>query len=166
MNKRDAARYLGISPRALEYHVTQRNIGRRMVPGKTGDVADFNEPELRKLKATLEAKRAPRASVEREGDESTVTEARSLTRLTDVAQLMALLERIAPTLAGQNHAKPPTTISDLAHKLYLTEREATQYSGLPLATIKAARAKLNTAKHGGRAYLVRRAALDEWAAKL
>jgi hypothetical protein len=162
MNKKDAAQYLGISTRALEYHVTQGNIGRRMVKGKTGDVADFDAGELRRLKARLDDARAPRATVER--DESSEAEPRSLARLSDIAPLVAVLERLKVAPAG-THPGPPT-ISDLAHKIYLTEREAARYSGLPLAAIRGAREKLKTAKHGGRAYLVKRAALEEWAAKL
>jgi hypothetical protein len=163
MNKQDAANYLGISTRALEYHVKQKNIGRRMVPGKTGEIADFDEGELRKLKAKLDAKREPVHAVMREGAESPEAEPRSLARLSDVAPVMAWLERIAPARGAQNHAGP--SISDLACKLFLSEREASIYSGLPLAEIRAARKALKTAKHG-RGYKLKREVLEAWVRKL
>ena len=125
MNKKDAADFLSISARALEYHVTQGHIGRRMVPGKTGGMADFDEGELRGLEAKLDAKRRPRPTVAREGDESPEGEARSLARLSDAPPaLLDLLARLAASMKSARQLppaeRPEPSIAGLAAKPLLT----------------------------------------------
>ena len=54
MNKKEAAAYLGISTRTLEYHQKKKRISVRYEKGLTGDEAIYDEAELRKLKAALQ----------------------------------------------------------------------------------------------------------------
>ena len=133
MNKKQAAEYLGISTRALEYHQLHDKtlqLVLRYEKGKTGDVAVYDEGELRKLKAKLDAKRTPRAAVVTDSPESPETEPRSLARLTDVAPV-ALLERLTAALENSRRRDDiEPTITDLANKLTLSLTEAAQLSGL------------------------------------
>ncbi|MGB8511135.1 MAG: excisionase family DNA-binding protein [Pyrinomonadaceae bacterium] len=175
MNKKDAAAYLGISTRALEYHVTQGNIGRRMVKGKTGDVADFDEGELRALKAKLDAHRAPRGAVVSEGNESREHEPRSLARLSDVGEARVfseIVQLIVATLdqnglahlGTKKQAKP---LVPIAEKLTLSITEAAELSGLSkdflLEAIK--KKRLKGAKRG-RGWNIKNADLKTFINKL
>lgn len=56
-NKKEAAAYLGISTRQLENYARQGRLSVRKEKGKTGDIAIFNDGELRHLKIELDAKR-------------------------------------------------------------------------------------------------------------
>jgi excisionase family DNA binding protein len=165
MDKKSAAQYLGISTRALEYHVKQGNIGQRMVKGKTGDVADFDESELRKLKAQLDEKRAPRPSVVR--DESSEDGPRSLTRLSDTSQvqgaglLVELLSRLPPSGTAVRASVA------VENKLLLTRAEVQALTGLSQAFIKEAidGGKLK-AQRIGRADRIKRADLEAFIKRL
>ena len=55
MNKQEAAEFVGIAPRTLEYHVKQGNVGVRYERGPTGDQAVFDESELSALMAKIDA---------------------------------------------------------------------------------------------------------------
>jgi len=50
MNKKEAAAYLGISTRQLENYARQSRLSVRKEKGKTGDIAIFDDEELRQLK--------------------------------------------------------------------------------------------------------------------
>jgi excisionase family DNA binding protein len=178
MNKKDAANYLGISPRTLEWHTKQGNVGVRYVKGKTGDVADYDDGELRALKAKLDGHRAPRAAVVREGHESSETEPRSLARLADlqpdqfaemlaraysagVGEVMQRLPALLPPADGNAPAVP------LADKLTLNLTEAAQLSGLSRAHLRQAigERKLK-ARIIGRGWRVKRSDLEAYVTKL
>lgn len=169
LTKAQAADELGMSVRTLLREVD------------AGRIAHL--PKRRKSDPTIFA----REEVERYRKESSATPYVSATvapdtRGADVQELkegqQALTEavvRLAQIVTTERPALPPApenghrgavSIFDLAHKLFLTEREAALYAGLPLAKIRAARDELKTAKHGGRSYLVRREALESWAREL
>jgi excisionase family DNA binding protein len=161
MNKKEAAEYLGITPRALEYHVRQRNIGARKERGKTGDIAVFDEPEVRKLKATIDARRAPVSAVERIGHESHEAEPRSLMRLSDVSSLGVVLKSFLE--------RPPTATTGVpvADKLTLSLIEAAQLSGLSRGHLRLAiTEKKLKARIIGRGWRVKREDLEAYIRKL
>ena len=56
-NKKEAAAYLGISTRQLENYARGGRLSVRKEKGKTGDIAIFDDEELRRLKTELDAKR-------------------------------------------------------------------------------------------------------------
>jgi excisionase family DNA binding protein len=165
MDKKSAAQYLGISTRALEYHVTQGHIGRRMVKGKTGDVADFDESELRKLRAQLDEKRAPRPAVV--SNESSEGEPRSLTRLSDASQIQGVnfLLEVLSSLSSSGKAVPASV--GIESKLLLTRAEVQALTGLSQAFIKEAiDSKKLKAQRIGRADRIKRTDLDAFIKKL
>jgi excisionase family DNA binding protein len=161
MNKKEAAEYLGITPRALEYHVKHRNIGARKEKGKTGDIAVFDESEVRKLKAIIDARRAPVSAVERIGHERHETEPRSLMRLSDVSSLGVVLKSFLE--------RPPAPASGVpvADKLTLSLVEAAQLSGLSRGHLRfAIEEKKLKARIIGRGWRVKREDLEAYIKKL
>lgn len=56
-NKKEAAAYLGISTRQLENYARSGRLSVRKEKGKTGDIAIFDDKELRQLKTELDSKR-------------------------------------------------------------------------------------------------------------
>jgi hypothetical protein len=164
LNKKEAAEYLGVSTRALEYHIKQNNIGVQYARGKTGDVAMFDEKELRRLKAKIDERRAPRPAVEQEGSESPETEPRSLMRLSDASPLIEILSRL---IQGAR-ALPPSTPA-VADKLMLSLPEASALSGISVEKLRAAvqAGKLKTVKGIGRGLgKVKRSDLELYVKKL
>ncbi len=178
LNKKDAAKYLGISTRALEYHVKQGNIGiPQRMKGVTGDIAMFDEGELRRLKAKIDERRAPRPAVERdvpltEESESTAMLRASTSGLSQPA-MRELLERVLLTALGwqseqnQGKQKRELTITELSAKPLLTRKEVERFTGLSRDVISEA---INTgklkAKVIGRGYKVKRSDLDSYVKKL
>jgi excisionase family DNA binding protein len=186
MNKKDAAIYLGISTRTLEWHVKQKNIGARKVRGKTGEIADFDEGELRKLKARIDERRAPVHAVERVSHESHETEPRNMTglaRLSDVSpdqfmQMLAqaytagvseVMQRLPAMLPAvpNGHAPAATPTIPVADKLTLSLVEASLVSGLSRNHLRAAIAeKKLRARIIGRGFRVKRSDLEAYVTKL
>jgi excisionase family DNA binding protein len=169
MNKKEAADYLGITTRALEYHqqhAKDLKLVLRYEKGKTGDVAIYDEGELRKLKAKLDARRTPRPAVVTDTSESPEGEPRSLARLTDVAP-GALLERLTAALEhNRQRINLEPTITDLSNKLTLSLAEAAQLSGVSRNHLREAigKGKLK-ARIIGRGWRIKRAALDAYVAE-
>jgi excisionase family DNA binding protein len=153
MNKKDAAAYLGISPRALEYHAKQSHISVRYVKGKTGDVAEYDETELRELRAKIESQRAPRAAVSYESPES---ESRSIARPSPSAPL-ELLERLS-ALVGSSKTQPRANVGE---KIMLTIGDAAALCSLSENFLREAiKAGTLKAKILGRGYKIKRPDLD------
>jgi excisionase family DNA binding protein len=183
MNKKEAAEYLGITPRALEYHVKQGNIGARKEKGKTGDIAVFDESELRKLKATIDARRAPVYAVERISHESREAEPRSIARLSDAspgqspqtalqgqdlaplgARLIEALEGLQSRAIAQSQAHNGVRVSE---KFTLSLVEAAQLSGLSRGHLRLAiEEKKLKARIIGRGWRVKREDLEAYIKKL
>jgi excisionase family DNA binding protein len=142
MNKKDAAIYLGISTRALEGHASKGELSTRYVKGRTGDVADYADGELRKLKAKLDSKRAARLADVQSGD-----------------LFQALL-----ALTQKRKTQPQVNPSE---KLMVTLKEAADIVSLSPAHLRDA---INTKKLKGRiigrGYKIKRADLDAYIKKL
>ena len=171
MNKREAAEYLGISTRSVENAVAAHRLSVRYEKGKTGEQAVFDEAELRRYKAELDSRRAPRTAVERVSAESAEREPRSLVRLSDVApmpELVLALKSLSESLQTQKAANSHApTISDLANKLTLSLAEAAQLSGLSANHLREAiRAGKLKARIIGRGWRVKRDDLDSYVQKL
>jgi excisionase family DNA binding protein len=162
MNKRDAANYLGISTRALEGHASKGELSVRYVKGRTGDVADYDESELRKLKAKLDSKRAARPAVTDNSPETREGEPRSLARLSDVQSgdlFQALL-----ALAQKRKTQPQVSPSE---KLMVTLKEAAEIVSLSPAHLREAiNAKKLKGRIIGRGYKIKRVDLDAYIKKL
>jgi excisionase family DNA binding protein len=172
MNKRAAAEYLGISTRALEYYYTggRSELSVRKVRGQTGEVADFDEGELRKLKAKIDAKRAPRPAVVREDSdqiESHEAESRSLARLSDVAPIRDLALALKSLSEGlQTPAKANAQVP-VADKIILTLPEASALTNLSRNHLRQAiEDKKLKARIIGRGWRVKRDDLDAYVKKL
>lgn len=172
LNKAQAAERLGVSVRTLLREVDAGRLA-HLPKRRASDPTLFSVEELERYRREASAThrvsgivtpdtqvlvRAEEVQEMREGQRAL---AEALARL---AQMMAERPALPPT-AENGHAGEPSIV-DLAHKVFLTEREAARYTGLPLATVRGARSKLKTARHGGRSFLVRREALEAWARKI
>lgn len=162
MNKKDAANYLGISTRALEGHASKGELSVRYVKGRTGDVADYDEGELRRLKAKLDSKRAARPAVMPDSLEGREGEPRTLARLSDVAAPEWLTALAA--LTSDRKSQPR---ADVGSKIMLTLADAAELSSLSeyhlREAIKAGKLK---GKIIGRGYKIKRADLDAYVKRL
>jgi excisionase family DNA binding protein len=161
MNKREAAEYLGISTRMLENYATKGRLSVRKEKGATGDIAIYDDGELRKLKAELDAKRAPRPSIVREDGE---TSAMVRASASDASGLVsgAFFGRLAEALQGKQ-----TATASIGEKLMLTLGDASVLTSLSVNHLRGAiKAKRLKARIIGRGYKVKRADLDVYIKKL
>jgi excisionase family DNA binding protein len=159
MNKKQASEYLGISTRQLENYVKSGRLSVRYERGRTGDQAIYDDKELRRLRAELEAKHAPRPAVVREsetdaGGESGESRAMVRGSTSGLSMLAALVESAA---AGKA-IKPVVSVAD---KPLLKLAEASALTGLSRAILLSAiNAGTLKAKLIGRAWRVKRTDLD------
>ncbi len=160
MNKKEAAEYLGISLRQVENYAKKGELSVSYQRGKTGDVAVFNDEELRRLKAKIESQRAPRPSVVRESPERLESTALATSRISDFGELL-------DWLAGARAEKLKAAISDIALKPLLKLEEAAALTGL---STKILRKAIDTndlkAKKIGRSFRIKRPDLDEYIKQL
>jgi excisionase family DNA binding protein len=167
MNKEEAAQFVGVSVRSLERAVAAGKVAHGYAPGKTRDLLDFDEGELQRFKDEMEAARqvVPAAIPTSPPNAATALarlpargqiEAARGTGPANGAALAALLEALA--------ARPPVPIAD---RLLLTIQDAQELTGLSRATLRAAidEKKLKAQKIG-RAFRIKRSALDEFIKKL
>jgi hypothetical protein len=162
LSKEKAAEHLGISVRTLLREVGAGRLA-HLPKRRQADPTLFSVEELNRYQREASATPYVSATVTRDTP-AAAGESQALARRADGEQAAAFFAQLLAEATNGHRAEP--SISDLAHKLFLTEREAAAYSGLPLATIRGARAALKTAKCGGRSFLVRRDALEAWARKL
>jgi excisionase family DNA binding protein len=161
MNKKEAAEYLGISTRMLENYATKGRLSVRKEKGATGDIAIYDEGELRKLKAELDAKRAPRPSVVREDGEASAMVRGSAS---DASGLVsgAFFGRLAEALQGKQ-----TAAASVGEKIMLTLNDASVLTSLSANHLREAiKAKRLKARIIGRGYKVKRVDLDAYIKKL
>ncbi len=166
MKKNEAADYLGISTRQLANYANQGKLSVQYERGRTGDVAVYDRTELRKLKAEIDGRHAPRHAVTREGDgQDNESIALVPTLASNLSHLPALQTLFAAMLDGKTMSAP--SISDLAAKPLLTLAEAQRLTGLSRQTLleahHARKLKLITI---GRGYKVKRIDLDGFINKL
>ena len=113
MTKSQAAEYLGISTRQVTNYANQGKLSVRYEKGKTGDVAIFDERELRKLKAELDSKRAPRGAVIRADETPTPESPETLPALVSRPSDLAALQSFAARFLGQPAPTPAATIGEI-----------------------------------------------------
>lgn len=133
LGKEQAAEALGISVRTLLREVGAGKVA-PMPKRRQPDPTLFSRDELERYRRQEEA--APKY-VSPVVTPDTPGEGQALVRRADGEQIAAMFVKIMADAQNGNHRGP--SIVDLAHKLYLTEREAAAYSGLPLAAIRGAR---------------------------
>ena len=175
MNKQEAAEYLGVSVRTLQRIVEKKVKAKLYQPiytrGSTGQkAATYEAPTLDEWKRELEQEATGEASISPTSEDmsnranETVTPGASSLQLVRGNQSAALAELLTAIEQARAQAQPVETISDLAHKLVLTEKEAARFTGLPLSVIRANREKLKS-RIIGRGYKVKREALEMFVKK-
>lgn len=172
LTKEKASEHLGVSVRTLLREVGAGRIA-HLPKRRQSDPTLFSVEELERYRR--EASATPRVSGVVAPDAQALVRAEDVQEVREgqraIAEALARLAQMVterpalPPAAENGHVSEPSIV-DLAHKVFLTEREAARYTGLPLALIKGARAKLKTSRHGGRSFLVRREVLEGWARKL
>jgi excisionase family DNA binding protein len=159
MNKKEAAEYLGISSRQIENYAKQNKLSVRKEKGKTGDIAVYDEKELRRLKAELDSKRIVRPAVTNENDES--NESRELIRASD--SRLSDVPKIFDLVKALTDGKKADQIIAISHKPLLKLDEAAALTGLSRGLLrKAIEANDLKGKIIGRAYRIKRGDLDEF----
>jgi excisionase family DNA binding protein len=157
MNKKEASEFLGISIRQVENYAKQSKLSVRKEKGKTGDISVYDERELKRLKAELDSKRAPRPSVVTESNESTELVRASDSRLSDVSRFAETLMQMQ---TGNRKAGRDVAIEN---KPLLKLDESAALTGLSRQILRdAIRAEELKAKLIGRAYRIKRDDLDEF----
>jgi excisionase family DNA binding protein len=163
MNKKEASEYLGISIRQVENYAKQNRLSVRKEKGKTGDIAVYDENELKALKKELDSKRAARPSIVIENEGS--SERREMirasdSRLSDVPKIFELIKVLSDN-------KKADIIVAISHKPLLKLDEAATLTGLSRDTLrKAIETKKLKGKMIGKAFRIKRDDLDEYIKKL
>lgn len=165
MNKEEAAKFLGVSIRAVQRYAAANKLSVTYTRGVRGQVAEFNKEELERLKQQLSEPIYPQRP--------TVTESRdnhgqeSVTPVTPQALVTqeAFADRLIETLeALKPESTPPVFV---AYKLTLNLIEAAQLAGLSRGFLLEAihDGSLNAAKRG-RGWNIKRSDLDNYVNKL
>ena len=165
MNKEEAASFLGVSVRALQRYASQGKLSVTYTRGARGQVAQFDEEELKALKEHLSQPVYPqRPTVTTSTNDKPIPQAVAPVTASDLVpaaigeRLITALERLQPN----GHV----TLS-LGDKLTLSLREASLLAGLSRAYLTAAihSKKLKAAKRG-RGWNIKRADLDTYIQRL
>jgi hypothetical protein len=168
MNKQDTAAALQITVRTLQRYTAQGKISSRQERGKTGMVTVYDADEVDRFRSELEGATGyvrPTVTPNAPVTVNNATPGETALTLARSGNSPALIELIDALMAVGKTTPPADSISDLAQKLMLTEKEASRYSGLPLAEIKAARKTLK-ARIIGKGYKLKRETLEAWVKKL
>jgi excisionase family DNA binding protein len=170
MNKKEAAEFLGCSPRQLERYTKENKIGVRYEKGRTRPTPVYDEGELRHFKEKLE-RPVYRPAVERAGAvgqpiQSIATQDDGvlslLSQSSQIETLARLLEAVGTQAAIPQKPSPPDA-TQAAAKLLLTLSECQTLTGLSRATLRAAiDAKQLKAKQIGRAWRVKRVDIENY----
>jgi len=161
MNKKQAAEFLGITPRTLERHMSAGRIAYEMRRGKTGEEAYFDPASVERFRADHLSPVIP-GKVEEASQALATTSPVSLARQAPTSQNG---HQFAAMIAAAINSAP--SISDLAHKLTLSLVEASQLSGLSRNHLRAAiEAKKLKARIIGRGWKIKRDDLDLYVKKL
>jgi excisionase family DNA binding protein len=130
LSKKEAAEYLGVSPRTLERYVRDSKLSVRYEDSANGEVALFDPDELARL---VEEKQIPRIKSASEGLElAPITSDIALSRGVGgfLAPLQELAERLILALSDRDERKTRVTSDKLRGKLLLTLPEAQILTGL------------------------------------
>lgn len=159
MNKAEACEFLGVSERSLARYAAQGRIGVKYVKGTRGNVAEYNDADLKQLKDELSQPVQVRGTIERLPVRS---ESLALAPVSGIGSLPDLLSLIAERLKPDG--RPTVAIEN---KLTLSLVEASTLSGLSQNFLSAAihANKLKAAKRG-RGWNIKRTDLDNFIKKL
>jgi excisionase family DNA binding protein len=165
LNKEEAAAFLGVSVRALQRYASQGKLSVTYTRGARGQVAQFNEEELKALKEQLAQPVYPQrptvaaASYDKPSPQAVApVTASGLVPAALGERLITALEKLQPN----GHV----TIS-LGDKLTLSLKEASLLAGLARSFLLDAihSKKLKAAKRG-RGWNIKRADLDSYISRL
>jgi len=158
MNKKEVAERLDISTRLVERYASEGRLGEiKYVRGRTGKQADYDESEVKRLKAELEEPAFPAQALATNSQHAGLSVPANADRL--ITTLEALGFRREPE-------RPRHSVADLAAKPLLKIAEAQTLTGLSHAVLREAidAGKLK-AKIVGRAWRIKRAELDRFIEK-
>jgi excisionase family DNA binding protein len=163
MNKKQASEYLGVSTRQIENYTKQGRLSVRYERGTTGDVAVYDEKELRKIRADLDKRHAPRPAVVQEMEQEPSSESLAMVRgSVSEASGLPILRQLLASIA--NTPKASVAIAD---KPLLKLDEASALTGLSRGILKSAiDGKKLKARIIGRSWRIKRADLDTFVSKL
>jgi excisionase family DNA binding protein len=176
MNKSEAAEYLGISARSLERYTAQGRLSHTLKKGKTRPVLDYDESELERLKAELQAALdAPARPSSPNSDTpsnalavlaknpSGLAAKARLTSPVGIGELGGFSREQLQVLAGLAGALSGRQGRELGPALLLTLDDCAALTGLSRAHLRAAVASGELAsKKIGRSFRVRREELERW----
>jgi excisionase family DNA binding protein len=165
MNKKEAAAMLGISTRALENRVRNGHLTQTYEKGATGEIAVFNDDEIKRLRDELDRKRGMiRPAVAWETSESRELMRGYGSEHSGDASLALFARLIEAARGASGNARPSVSVES---KLTLKLDEAAALSGLSRGMLREAVAagKLK-AKIIGRAWRIKRGELEAYIEKL
>ncbi|HET8671178.1 MAG TPA: helix-turn-helix domain-containing protein [Candidatus Saccharimonadales bacterium] len=159
MNKAEACEFLGVSERSLARYAAQGRIGVKYVKGTRGNVAEYDDADLKRLKEELSQPVQVRGTLEplpARSDSQALAPVSGMGSLPDLLALIA--ERLRPD------GRPTVAVEN---KLTLSLAEAAALSGLSQNFLSAAihGDKLRAAKRG-RGWNIKRTDLDSFIKKL
>jgi excisionase family DNA binding protein len=158
MNKKEAAERLKVTTRQIEHYVSKGRLTVTYIRGRTGKQSDYDESEVERLKAELEAPAYPATALQAANSQTV-----GLIAPQERERFLHVLE----ALSKKQNANPQPTISDLAVKPLLTLSEAQVLTGLSRNTLRdAIDTKKLKAQIIGRAWRVKRDDLDAYVRKL
>lgn len=158
MNKRDACKYLNASARSLARYAAQGKIGVTYLKGKRGNVAEYNDEDLERLKAELQQAITTRPALER----LPATPASLAVSQSNIGNVSDLLSLIAVSL--KESKRPPVAIES---KPLLTLKECSALTGLSRDILRKA-IQAGTLKGGiiGKGFKIKRTDFDSYIKKL
>ncbi len=173
MNKQQAAKFLGVSTRAIARYVAKGKLPVTYEKGKTGMQAVFDPGELKKLKKEMNEPVHSPAVVTAGAETALTTRAKSgavtpVGLIDTLDKLAATWDRMSAVMEDQtNHEPAQLPPSELTHQLTLNIADAAVLSGLTRHFLIEAihEGKLKAEKRG-RGWNIKRSDLDAYIKKL
>jgi excisionase family DNA binding protein len=163
-HKKEAATYLGVSTRTLENYVKRGELGVRKMKGATGDVAVYDDDELRRLKAKIDGKRAPHPVVVRDEPNGN---SESLAMMRGSISHLSPLDLMAAISAATVKERQSTPVVTIGEKVMLTLLDAAALTSLSVNHLREAiKAGILKGKIIGRGWKVKRTDLDAYVKSL
>lgn len=166
MNKQEACEFLGVSERSMARYAAQGKVQVTYTKGTRGNVAVYNDADLRKLKEELAEPVSIRPSVINENHATSASLAkRSMASIPDLFNhLHARDEALISALTSLSHHRATVAIES---KLTLDLVEASMLSGLSKQRLREAiKDKKLKGKIIGRGWRIKRADLEIYIQKL
>ena len=162
MNKKEAARYLGVSVRSLLRYTAAGKLSPKYLPGRTGPAPDYDRAQLDELKRQMSE---PRPAARDAGQALTTSRGR-----VGLEQLVGAFAEAMQKALPPAPARPAGLTPDqLSHKLLYSVAEARVLTGLSegaiLEAIADGRLKGEKVK-GRRGYTIKRRDLEKFAEKV